>query len=605
MATDVETLLVKLEARITDFEKKMGQAERRASSGARKIQSSFNAIPGIANKALGLIGVGVGVSGFLKIIKSSIAAGEAVGDLADKLGVGTEALQELTFVAEQNGASQEDIAAGFRGMTRFLGEASRGSKEATAVLGQLGLTFDQLKSKSPAEVFEILLDRIGKIGNPLQRNAELMKVFGKAGTSLAQVAQLGSRGIDQLRDSARSLGVVMSDETVRAMQSMGDELDVIRGALVAAGAQVSAGFQPVLEELADFLTSPEFQSALKGFAQQLADFVKQTVREINLLIDLANQVKSVITNPGGVRLFTPEERARLKAGEPIDKVLTPSAGATVLGGGSANKGDEVALQRVKRAADDAVDSFDQVGDSANKSGEKAARAIENVEKKLTHEGEQLRRTARDQEIFNAVNDAGVDISSAAGRSIADQAAANYDLAQAIQASTERMDLFRDAARSGLSTFISDVREGKSVIDALGDAMDRILDRLLDFALDQVVAGLLGPSGSLGGGLLSSLIPRASGGSVSRGQALLVGERGPEIFVPRTAGVIGAPRGGGIKVETHYHNSAGVRVTEQQTPTKQGVRLDVMIDEIVASKGMDPSSKTGRMLAVRGAGPIRR
>ncbi|WP_395645323.1 phage tail tape measure C-terminal domain-containing protein [Terricaulis sp.] len=47
--------------------------------------------------------------------------------------------------------------------------------------------------------------------------------------------------------------------------------------------------------------------------------------------------------------------------------------------------------------------------------------------------------------------------------------------------------------------------------------------------------------------------RAAGGPVAAGGAYLVGERGPELFVPRESGVIAAP-GGAVNV--HFHLSAG-------------------------------------------------
>ena len=47
-----------------------------------------------------------------------------------------------------------------------------------------------------------------------------------------------------------------------------------------------------------------------------------------------------------------------------------------------------------------------------------------------------------------------------------------------------------------------------------------------------------------GGVLNAVLPgRASGGPVSGGQPYIVGERGPEVFVPRGSGTI-IPNGGG-------------------------------------------------------------
>jgi hypothetical protein len=99
---------------------------------------------------------------------------------------------------------------------------------------------------------------------------------------------------------------------------------------------------------------------------------------------------------------------------------------------------------------------------------------------------------------------------------------------------QKMDLFRDAASTGLGTFVSDLREGKTAMDALGDALSRVADRLMDAALQNLITGLLGPAGGLGGGLFPL---RASGGPVDTGRAYMVGERGPELFVPPTPGRI--------------------------------------------------------------------
>ena len=57
------------------------------------------------------------------------------------------------------------------------------------------------------------------------------------------------------------------------------------------------------------------------------------------------------------------------------------------------------------------------------------------------------------------------------------------------------------------------------------------------ALGTVAGSFLGPLGGIAGGFLGGLLPFANGGRPPVGQAALVGEKGPEIFVPSTAGTI--------------------------------------------------------------------
>lgn len=64
-------------------------------------------------------------------------------------------------------------------------------------------------------------------------------------------------------------------------------------------------------------------------------------------------------------------------------------------------------------------------------------------------------------------------------------------------------------------------------------------------LAQILGGIVG-GGGVGGALggLLGLPGRATGGPVSPGRAYLVGERGPELFVPTTSGSVATGHGGG-------------------------------------------------------------
>lgn len=93
-----------------------------------------------------------------------------------------------------------------------------------------------------------------------------------------------------------------------------------------------------------------------------------------------------------------------------------------------------------------------------------------------------------------------------------------------------------------------VRSGKLGFDDLRDTAVRALAAIAAEAVKGGIGALFGggSSGGLGsliGGLLG-LPGRATGGPVSPGRAFVVGERGPELFVPTSSGrvEVGAPAG---------------------------------------------------------------
>lgn len=101
-----------------------------------------------------------------------------------------------------------------------------------------------------------------------------------------------------------------------------------------------------------------------------------------------------------------------------------------------------------------------------------------------------------------------------------------------------------------------VRTGKFGFEDLRRIAVGVLDTIAASALHGAVGGG-GPGGgllNLGASLLTSALGlpgRATGGPVAPGRAYLVGERGPEVFVPTTSGQVQA--GGG-------HGGRDVRVS---------------------------------------------
>lgn len=145
-----------------------------------------------------------------------------------------------------------------------------------------------------------------------------------------------------------------------------------------------------------------------------------------------------------------------------------------------------------------------------------------------------------------------------------------------------------AAHQFTTTFVDSLMEGKSALasfkDFAKDIVAQIIATFLQMAVvNQILNAVFGnftgwvnqPTiGSWGGGGKMSnaqqwdnfysggATPRAGGGSVNRGQAYLVGERGPEMFVPNTSGLIrnsANSRGGGspIIVNQSLNFSTGV------------------------------------------------
>ena len=104
-----------------------------------------------------------------------------------------------------------------------------------------------------------------------------------------------------------------------------------------------------------------------------------------------------------------------------------------------------------------------------------------------------------------------------------------------------------ASRSIETALASATRSGKTGFDDLKTTALKALDQIAGAAIRQGASSAGGGLASLAGGLLTAVLGlpgRARGGPVSPGAAYMVGERGPELFVPTSAGSIAPLTGSG-------------------------------------------------------------
>lgn len=114
-----------------------------------------------------------------------------------------------------------------------------------------------------------------------------------------------------------------------------------------------------------------------------------------------------------------------------------------------------------------------------------------------------------------------------------------------------------ARRAADEVGVSFERAGDRIARALGAAAnggEAAFKRMAKVILEEFAKIALQRIFTQGGGKLDFFGGRAAGGPVHRGGAYLVGERGPEVFVPRQSGEI--VTGGAGAVNVHFHLGAG-------------------------------------------------
>jgi|GEM_PF-4852355 len=134
------------------------------------------------------------------------------------------------------------------------------------------------------------------------------------------------------------------------------------------------------------------------------------------------------------------------------------------------------------------------------------------------------------------------------------------------------DSMQDIALGGLMKLedglVGLINGTKSASEAFRDMANNIINDMIRMVIQQSItaplAGALsGAISGMFGGAAVPATPKAIGGSVQSGRTHLVGERGPELFIPSASGSIvpnNAMGGGGVTVVQNINVSTGVQQT---------------------------------------------
>jgi len=112
-----------------------------------------------------------------------------------------------------------------------------------------------------------------------------------------------------------------------------------------------------------------------------------------------------------------------------------------------------------------------------------------------------------------------------------------DAAEALKEKTKEIAAaFQDDVTGAI---MSAVRGSETLGEAFGKVLNRLADQVMEVALNMALWGSAGGGGTGGllGGLFKGIFGSAQGGTIGAGNPRMVGERGPELFVPHSSGQV--------------------------------------------------------------------
>lgn len=226
-------------------------------------------------KAIGQLGIGLGVGATASFAKSLVDMGSRLSDVSDKLGVSTDFLQEWNFAAQENGIASGRAEDALQRFVRRLGEAQQGTGELLPSLEQYNIAlFDsEGRMRSAEAVLRDYADTIANVEDPQERLRLSFKAFDSEGAALVTVMRGGAAALDEYAKKAHDLGQVLSEDAIANLDKASDRLGVFNTSLRVAGAEVLNfyidTYGKIFGTVKDFFTNSEKLG--KGFFKTPTD----------------------------------------------------------------------------------------------------------------------------------------------------------------------------------------------------------------------------------------------------------------------------------------------------------------------------------------------
>lgn len=352
LAMQISANTAQLATAVSEVNKRLDEM----GSAGKKAADDLSVLKNIEIAKLALGGIKAAGGAFISLSKSVVGAAQdiinfgksvadeldALNDVANRTGVGVEALQAYGAAAKLSGTDIETFAKSIQKLTVNIGKAT-GSEKAQKAFTDLGLSFEDLKAKSPTEQFEAIADAISRLPGPAEQAAAAVKVFGKGGIELGPLFSEGPGALQRMREEAESLGQVVNADAVKSIAAMNDAFDKVWMTVKGLTAQIVGELAGPIGEIANDLLRVVKEVGATNIAQNVAagllDFIKLSG---NAFFTLAKFIEGFVKKFApilGIDIASEAEKELAKLREQRDKA---QSGGFVNAGGGYGIGTQVA-----------------------------------------------------------------------------------------------------------------------------------------------------------------------------------------------------------------------------------------------------------------------
>lgn len=538
MAGELERLLIRLEADTTllrramkDAESGVGAFESKAKSGFDRVEKRYQQAGATLETAMKRVAAAIAATATVSAAWDATKHAAAIEGLAKSAGLSTDAFQGLRNQAASTGVEFDRFGAASNQFAEKMAELRTRTGDLYEFLRNSAPALDRqlAATKTQGDAYGVLGRFISDMAREEEKALVVKKAFGDASPDFIAA-------LEKMGDAYRTTGKAAADFKDNISKEAIDGAKALKAEVDNIGRALTSSFQEATGPLAGWLA--------KVLAQMRTD-----------VSSFASYAKSLGTDSSNFAF----------GGDPLKTAVATGAiklQAAAIGEWTTKveKAKNIRLEQKLPPWQTSVDTSvaDKMSALRNSAAQARGEDFDSIRQETEQQIEEIRRMMTN-DITGRLNDeaefaeAKVLINEAAGKRILDL---NHKLIDEDRARfAEFENLFKgsiggaidEAVRTGKvswANLVTDMLAGIAKITTemliLKPIMDSVFSAVRGSSLGSSFFNMSTSNSGFGGG-------RAAGGPVLGGVPHLVGERGPELFVPNTSGTVvpsGSFGGGG-------------------------------------------------------------
>lgn len=290
----------------SDYEKKLDQSQKSAGSFSSKIGTAFKT--GVRAVAGFVTGVAAASAAIGALVVKFVDAGSEIDDNAQKLGISTESYQYWSLVLQRAGTDASQLSMAIRNMTTFTQELSTGQADALLTLQNLGIGYEDFMSMNTEEQLYAIVEALQGMEDQTDKVTIAQDIFGnRVYQELLPLLNMEQGSLEDLRDEFEGLGFILSDNTIKNIAAVGDQMDNFTNTIKTAGLMIGAELLPEIQLITEGLVglangSDDAMQSLSDGLTRLIDKVATSLPTIiqtagDLLLQVITGLADVLSDP--------------------------------------------------------------------------------------------------------------------------------------------------------------------------------------------------------------------------------------------------------------------------------------------------------------------